>query len=98
MTSNSRLRAPSSRETGNAEQWPGRGYLPSFVHCLHLLDLDLLEDWPQVTVHTLSTRSQSQNLQLRVKAVEWSLFRLFELYNVQLARDVGHLAPVMTLY
>lgn len=88
MSSNIRLRS-ATKAADTAEQWPGRGHLSSFVRCLHLLDLDLLEDWPGITVQTLSARSAAQNLQQRVKAVEWSLFRLFELYDSPLARDVG---------
>lgn len=81
---------------GLEEHWPARNNLSSFVHCLHLLDLDLLEDWPGITVQTLSTRGSAQNLQYRVKAVEWSLFRLCELYDVLTTRDVGsHLKPLL---
>ena len=88
MSTNTRLKA-GPKAADAAEQWLGRSHLSSFIRCLHLLDLDLLEDWPGITVQTLSTRSATQGLQQRVKAVEWSLFRLFELYDAQLTRDVG---------
>jgi hypothetical protein len=68
---------------------PLRSNLESFVHCLHLLDLDVAKDWPDITVQTLGTRTPAQNLHQRIKAVEWSLYRLCELYDSHIARDVG---------
>ena len=88
MASNTRLKAGPKAAVA-PEQWPGRSHLSSFIRSLHLLDLDLLEDWPGITIQTLSTRSAAQNLQQRIKAVEWALFRLFELYDAPLTRDVG---------
>lgn len=66
-----------------------RSNLSSFVHCLHLLDLNTLKDWPVITVRTLSTKTTQQNLQLRIRAVEWSLYRLLELYDPQTTKDVS---------
>ncbi|ETN42897.1 uncharacterized protein HMPREF1541_02055 [Cyphellophora europaea CBS 101466] len=73
--------------TSASGAWTGRSHISTFIRCLHLLDLDVLDDWPGITVQTFSTRSATQNLQQRVRAVEWSLFRLFELYDPQLSRD-----------
>ncbi|RMZ79224.1 hypothetical protein DV737_g3478, partial [Chaetothyriales sp. CBS 132003] len=71
----------------SAVQWDGRRQIAIFIRSLHLLDLDLLEDWPGVSEHTFTPRALQQNLQQRVKGVEWALFRLFELYSPTEARD-----------
>jgi HAUS augmin-like complex subunit 6 N-terminus len=71
------------------EPWVGRSHISIFVRCLHLLDLDLLEDWPAITEKTLSTKASQQGLQRRIRAVEWSLFRLLELHSPKEAQDVG---------
>lgn len=57
-----------------------------FVRSLHLLDLDQLDDWPEVTIQSLGAKA---SLQLRIRCVEWSLYRLFELYDAGATRDVG---------
>lgn len=66
--------------------WPGRSHVSTFVRSLHLLDLDQLEDWPQVTIQTFGARA---SLQHRIRCVEWALYRLFELYDAKATRDVG---------
>ncbi|KAF2733328.1 hypothetical protein EJ04DRAFT_513306 [Polyplosphaeria fusca] len=50
-----------------------------FVTNLRLLDLDLRSDWPNITPQTLSSRNADQKQ--RISAVEWALFRLFELWD-----------------
>ncbi|KAF2196079.1 hypothetical protein GQ43DRAFT_476641 [Delitschia confertaspora ATCC 74209] len=50
---------------------------------LRLLDLDLKEDWPGITVQTFSTRHAEQNQKKRIECVEWALFRLFEIWDPQ---------------
>jgi BMFP domain-containing protein YqiC len=72
-----------------AEQWNSRSHVSIFVRCLHLLDLDLRDDWPGITETTFSTRQSQQSLRQRIKAVEWSLYRLFELYSPRETQDVG---------
>ncbi|RMZ85088.1 hypothetical protein DV738_g104, partial [Chaetothyriales sp. CBS 135597] len=72
---------------GSTVQWDGRRHIATFIRSLHLLDLDLLEDWPGLSEHTFTPRALQQNLQQRVKAVEWALFRLFELFSPTEARD-----------
>lgn len=69
-----------------AVAWPGRSHISTFVHTLHLLDLDQLEDWPNVSLSTFGPKS---NLQHRLRCVEWALYRLFELYDVRTTRDVS---------
>ncbi|KAK5954914.1 hypothetical protein OHC33_003593 [Knufia fluminis] len=64
--------------------WPGRSHVSVFVHSLHLLDLDQLDDWPEVTIQSFATKA---SLQHRIRCVEWSLYRLFELYDVRATKD-----------
>ncbi|KAF2684334.1 hypothetical protein K458DRAFT_302494 [Lentithecium fluviatile CBS 122367] len=50
-----------------------------FVTNLRLLDLDLRPDWPNITVQAFSSKNADQKQ--RMGAVEWGLFRLFELWD-----------------
>lgn len=72
--------------TTRPPSWIGRNHISIFVHSLHFLDLDLLEDWPEVTIDTFDSKS---DLQHRLRCVEWSLYRLFELYDRRSTKDVG---------
>jgi hypothetical protein len=88
---NSRVPPAKSRDSVQKQRsnvWNGPSPIATFVRCLRLLDLDLLEDWPGISEHTFSTLSAKQNLQARIKCVEWSLFRLFELWSSSETRDV----------
>ena len=92
------MQAPSSKvptvkfrdsvQKQRSDLWAGPSPISTFVRCLRLLDLDLLEDWPAISEDTFSTISAKQNLQSRIKCVEWSLYRLFELWNPSETRDV----------
>jgi len=48
-----------------------------FLTNLRLLDLDLLPDWPSITLSTFS----NVDARARIKAVEWSLYQLFRLFD-----------------
>lgn len=50
-----------------------------FVTNLRLLDLDQKADWPNITLQTFSAKNADQKQ--RIGAVEWSLFRLFEMWD-----------------
>ncbi|KAF2437745.1 hypothetical protein P171DRAFT_477696 [Karstenula rhodostoma CBS 690.94] len=50
-----------------------------FVTNLRLLDLDGRSDWPDITVQTFSAKNADQRQ--RIQAVEWALFRLFEIWD-----------------
>ncbi|KAF2019436.1 hypothetical protein BU24DRAFT_439572 [Aaosphaeria arxii CBS 175.79] len=50
-----------------------------FVTNLRLLDLDLLPDWPNISVQTFSSKAADQKQ--RIGGVEWALFRLFEIWD-----------------
>lgn len=81
--------ATDRSSSSQPQSWPGRSHITTFVRCLHLLNLDLLEDWPGVTEHLFTAKVAQQNLQQRVKATEWSLYRLFELFDPAETKDVG---------
>lgn len=72
--------------SNTAIQWQGRSHVATFVHSLHLLDFDKRQDWPNVTVQSFGPKS---NLQHRIRCIEWSLFRLFEIYDILSTKDVG---------
>ncbi|KAI1618881.1 HAUS augmin-like complex subunit 6 N-terminus-domain-containing protein [Exophiala viscosa] len=66
----------------NSAQWHPRDHIALFVRTLHLLDLDRLPDFPNITEYTLRVSAKaSSNLQQRVKSIEWSLYRLYEVYD-----------------
>jgi len=50
-----------------------------FVTNLRLLNLDIRPDWPNITVQTFSSKNADQKQ--RMGAVEWGLFRLFEIWD-----------------
>lgn len=58
-----------------------------FVTNLRLLDLDRQSDWPGITVQTFSAKNADQRQ--RIQAVEWALFRLFELWDPVETSQVG---------
>ncbi|KAE8387539.1 HAUS augmin-like complex subunit 6 N-terminus-domain-containing protein [Aspergillus alliaceus] len=65
--------------------WTPQPPLAVFVRNLQLLQLDYHDDWPGITVRSLSPSSQNQRQ--RVKAVEWALYRLVALWDPETARD-----------
>ncbi|KAA8622302.1 HAUS6 N domain containing protein [Pyrenophora tritici-repentis] len=50
-----------------------------FVTNLRLLDFDLRQDWPGITVQTFSGKNADQRQ--RIGGTEWALFRLFEIWD-----------------
>lgn len=60
-----------------------------FVTNLRLLDLNTLEDWPNIHSRSYNLKDpQGRDQKARIRCTEWSLFRLFELWNPDSARDV----------
>lgn len=47
---------------------------------LRLLDFDLRDDWPDISVQTFSAKNADQKQ--RISGTEWALFRLFEIWDV----------------
>lgn len=62
-----------------------------FVSNLRLLNLDQRQDWPDITVQTFDTKDALQNQKKRVACVEWSLYRLFELWDRDITREVSQI-------
>lgn len=59
-----------------------------FLTNLHLLDLDLLPDWPDVNAQTFTGKDAAQGHKKRIQSVEWALYRLFVLWDPDEARNV----------
>ncbi|KAI4851233.1 hypothetical protein E4T44_02256 [Aureobasidium sp. EXF-8845] len=58
-----------------------------FVSNLRLLNLDQRQDWPDVTIQTFDTKDALQNQKKRVSCTEWSLYRLFEIWDRDTTRE-----------
>ncbi|KIX02505.1 uncharacterized protein Z518_08446 [Rhinocladiella mackenziei CBS 650.93] len=75
--------------------WRPRSHIMTFIKTLHLLNLDLLPDFPRISESTFRTATSSKcapststpMIQNRVKSVEWALYRLFELYDLEETRS-----------
>ncbi|RAL17681.1 uncharacterized protein BO97DRAFT_381249 [Aspergillus homomorphus CBS 101889] len=65
--------------------WSPPPPLVVFVRNLRLLQLDTHRDWPNITLRTLADTSQNQRQ--RLKAVEWALYHLVNLWDPDTARD-----------
>ena len=81
--------AQTTKSLVDRPAWQGPSNIVTFVRCLRLLDLDQLSDWPDITENVFSSKAALQNLQARIKAVEWSLYRLFELFDPKETYTVG---------
>lgn len=59
--------------------WSAPSHLTVFIRNLKLLRLDQREDWPDITLRSLSPSSQNQRQ--RIRLVEWALFYLFTIWD-----------------
>jgi hypothetical protein len=61
---------------------------------LRLLDLDRKPDWPNINPRLFYAKDgQGQTQKLRIHYTEWTLYRLFELWDPEGTRDVkSHLS------
>ena len=66
--------------------WNGLSNASTFLRCLRLLDLDLRDDWPGLVEEHFAARQQ--NLQQRIRGVEWALYKLFEIWDPQETANV----------
>ncbi|RDA87012.1 hypothetical protein CP532_6710 [Ophiocordyceps camponoti-leonardi (nom. inval.)] len=74
------LSRPQQRAPEAAPSQPtGKSPLSIFLTNLRLLDLDLLPDWPDISLQTFTASTHSQKR--RVQCVEWALFHLFSLWD-----------------
>ncbi|KAF7900737.1 hypothetical protein BELL_0525g00040 [Botrytis elliptica] len=83
-TASSNLRLPSST---NSQPPSGPSYVALFITNLRLLDLDLRDDWPDITAVTFSTKDAQQNQKKRIQSVEWALFQLFAIWDPEETRN-----------
>ncbi|KAF7945071.1 hypothetical protein EAE96_009851 [Botrytis aclada] len=83
-TASSNLRLPSS---SNSQPPSGPSYVALFITNLRLLDLDLRDDWPDITAVTFSTKDAQQNQKKRIQSVEWALFQLFAIWDPEETRN-----------
>ncbi|KAL2061526.1 hypothetical protein VTL71DRAFT_6903 [Oculimacula yallundae] len=65
----------------------GPSNITLFLTNLRLLDLDLRPDWPDISALTFSTKDAQQNQKKRIQCVEWALFQLFALWDVEETRN-----------
>ncbi|KAK5190878.1 hypothetical protein LTR72_000689 [Exophiala xenobiotica] len=75
-----------TKSTTPRSQWHPRGHIQIFIRTLHLLELDLLTDFPDISESTFHAAKAPTKLQQRVKGVEWALYRLFELHDPEETR------------
>lgn len=75
----------ASRPAAKSE-WATPSHRAVFIRNLKLLQLDRREDWPGVTVRTLSPSPQNQRQRIRV--VEWALYYLFTIWDPEGAQNV----------
>ncbi|KAF2999858.1 hypothetical protein E8E13_007805 [Curvularia kusanoi] len=71
--------APTAAPKQQSHQILPTSHVRLFVTNLRLLDFDLLDDWPEITVQTFSAKNADQKQ--RIGAAEWALFRLFEVWD-----------------
>ncbi|KAI9934861.1 hypothetical protein ASPWEDRAFT_117382 [Aspergillus wentii DTO 134E9] len=74
---------PPSRS--KALNWTPSSHVTVFIRNLKLLRLDSQEDWPDITVRSLSPSSQNQRQ--RIKVVEWALYNLVAIWDPNTAHD-----------
>ncbi|KAK2793041.1 hypothetical protein FQN52_002189 [Onygenales sp. PD_12] len=72
----SSTRVPSKPKGLN---WPVSSHITTFVRNLRLLHLDQRPDWPDITLRSFV--GSQPNLRQRIKAVEWSLYYLFVIWD-----------------
>ncbi|KAJ5324995.1 hypothetical protein N7476_003595 [Penicillium atrosanguineum] len=64
--------------------WPAPSHLTVFIRNLKLLQLDQREDWPDITLRSLSPSSQNQRQ--RIRLVEWALYYLCTIWDPETAQ------------
>ncbi|KAJ5215457.1 uncharacterized protein N7498_001864 [Penicillium cinerascens] len=64
--------------------WSAPSHLTVFIRNLKLLQLDQREDWPDITLRSLSPSSQNQRQ--RIRLVEWALYYLCTIWDPKSAQ------------
>lgn len=65
--------------------WATPSHLTVFLRNLKLLNLHQREDWPDITLRSLSPSSQNQRQ--RIRLIEWALYYLFTIWDDEGARN-----------
>ncbi|KAJ5375669.1 hypothetical protein N7517_007675 [Penicillium concentricum] len=65
--------------------WPGPSHLDVFIRNLKLLRLDKREDWPGISLRTLTPTSQNQRQ--RTRLIEWALYYLYTIWEPEGAQN-----------
>ncbi|OQE34887.1 hypothetical protein PENCOP_c015G03233 [Penicillium coprophilum] len=65
--------------------WPSPSHLDVFIRNLNLLRLDQREDWPGISLRTLTPTSQNQRQ--RTRLIEWSLYHLYTIWDPEGAQN-----------
>ena len=60
------------------------------IRNLRLLDLDEEFDWPHIKRETFAASDSIRNQRSRVRAAEWILYKLFEIWEPQETKNVSH--------
>ncbi|GAO17948.1 hypothetical protein UVI_02056400 [Ustilaginoidea virens] len=84
--------SPTIHANGGGHGAGAAAPLAVFLTNLRLLELDLLPDWPGITMETFASTTSAGALQgqrRRIQCVEWALVRLFELWDPQEAASVS---------
>lgn len=68
----------------------GPSHISLFLTNLRLLDLDQRDDWPDITALTFSTKDSQQNQRKRIQCVEWALYHLFEIWDLEETQNVRY--------
>ena len=68
----------------------------AFITNLKLLGLDKRDDWPSITVQVLSGKDVQQNQKHRIHCVEWALYRLFEIWDLEETKNVCFSAQLLS--
>ncbi|PYI08235.1 hypothetical protein BO78DRAFT_365254 [Aspergillus sclerotiicarbonarius CBS 121057] len=79
------MQSRTPRPKPPSANWAPQAPLSVFVRNLQLLQLDLHDDWPHISLRSLADTSQNQRQ--RVKAIEWALYHLVTLWDPSTARD-----------
>ena len=66
--------------------WLGPSHQDVFIRNLKLLQLDQREDWPGISIRSLSASSQNQRQ--RIRLIEWALYYLFAIWDPEGTQNV----------
>ncbi|MDI1488722.1 MAG: hypothetical protein OHK93_007998 [Ramalina farinacea] len=71
-----------SKQKATANALPSQQTVNTFLANLRLLNLDRTPDWPSIDAHILRSRDNGPNQKIRIQYAEWTLYRLFEIWDL----------------